>query len=130
MEWITHEAIKVIRENSEDPFFMYFNPTVPHGSNSVEKALTDFPCRNTANGELPSDPMIKGMTEEYGSCEDYRDTIFTRGNSESDYGPIWLDDSVGAILQALEDKGILESTVFLFQVDHGLDPKEAIYEGM
>jgi hypothetical protein len=108
---------------------MYFNPTVPHGSNDVGKALRDFSCQDTANGSLGFDPMIPGMTEEYGSCEAYRQTIFDRSESENDYGPIWLDDSVGALLKALEDKGILDSTIFLFQIDHGMDAKSSLYEG-
>ena len=29
LEWITHEAIQEMKRDSEEPFFMYFNPTVP-----------------------------------------------------------------------------------------------------
>ena len=29
LEWITSEAIKVIQQESDKPFFMYYNPTVP-----------------------------------------------------------------------------------------------------
>ncbi len=107
---------------------MYFNPTVPHSSNDVGAALTDFSCQDTANGTLGFDPMIPGMTEAYGSCEAYRQSIFDRSKSEEDYGPIWVDDSVGALLKALEDNGALENTIFLFQMDHGMETKAALYE--
>jgi len=108
---------------------MYFNPTVPHGSNSIDMALNDFTCRDTAAGTMAFDPMIPGMTQEYGNCADYRQSIIDRSNSEDDYGSIWLDDSVGALLQALESKGILDNTIFLFQMDHGMDVKGGIVEG-
>lgn len=112
------------------PFFMYFNPTVPHTSNDVGLALRDFSCQDTANGSLGYDPDIPGMTAEYGgSCEAYRQSILDRTETTDDEGSIWLDDSVGALLQALEEKEILNNTVFLFQTDHGMDTKSALYEG-
>mmetsp|Transcript_13078 Transcript_13078/g.36191 ORF Transcript_13078/g.36191 Transcript_13078/m.36191 type:complete len:850 (+) Transcript_13078:53-2602(+) len=129
MEWITDEAIKVINEDSYEPFFMYFNPTVPHASNSIEDALNQFSCRDTADGMLPTEPVIPGMTKEYGSCTAYRQSVIARSNGVDDYGPIWLDDAVGALLKALETKGILDNTIFLFQEDHGMDVKGAIVEG-
>ena len=110
------------------PFFLYFNPTVPHSSNDVGDALTKFTCQDTANGKLGFDPVIKGMTEQYGNCADYRESIYNRADTEDDYGPIWLDDSVGAIITALEDKGVLDNTIFLFQNDHGMETKKALYE--
>lgn len=128
MEWITHEAIKVINENSEKPFFMYFNPTVPHRSNSVSSALRDFSCKDTAAGTLATDPIIPGMTDD-GDCTSYRQSIFDRAEEDDDLGAIWIDDSVGALLRSLKDMDALENTIFLFQGDHGIDPKAALYEG-
>jgi len=128
MEWITYEAVQFINSQDEKPFFLYFNPTVPHSSNDVGDALTKFTCQDTANGKLGFDPVVKGMTEQYGNCADYRESIYNRADTEDDYGPIWLDDSVGAIITALEDKGILDNTIFLFQLDHGMETKEALYE--
>jgi len=101
---------------------------VPHSSNSVESALRDFSCRDTAAGTLTSNPIIPGMTDD-GDCVSYRETIFDRAESNDDLGAIWIDDSVGAILLALEEKGILDDTIFVFQADHGVDPKSALYEG-
>jgi len=131
MEWITSEAIKVIQESSDEPFFMYFNPTVPHGPNRPERigeALRDFSCRDTAAGSLAADPIIPGMTDD-GDCQSYRQTVFDRAEGDSDLGAIWVDDSVGALLRALNDTGKLDTTIFLFQADHGIDPKDSLYEG-
>ena len=128
MEWVTAEAINFINQESAEPFFLYFNPTVPHGSNDVRDALTKFTCRNVANGTLDSDPMIEGMTQEYGSCSAYRQSILERSSSDNDLGPIWVDDSIGALINALKKKGILNNTVFLFQQDHGMEAKSAVYE--
>ncbi len=72
---------------------MYFNPTVPHGSNDIAHALRDFTCQDTADGKLGFDPLIPGMTGDYdGSCAKYRQSIYDRTDNEDDYGPLWLDD--------------------------------------
>jgi len=133
MEWMTHEAIKFINTTitGGDHFFMYFNPTVPHSSNDVELAITDFDCTAVADYDKvwDADPWIKGMSEDAG-CRAYRDSILERAEYKSeDYGKIWLDDAVGALLDALSVNGELENTVFLFQEDHGMDTKSGLYEG-
>jgi len=133
MEWVTYEAIRFINETSraDKPFLLYFNPTVPHGSMAVRKALTEFTCQAIADKDFAwsGDPWIKGMSED-GGCAAYRQTVLDRaGSDDENLGKIWLDDSVGAILHALEDNGIFENTIFLFQEDHGVDTKGALYEG-
>ena len=132
MEWITYEAIKFINEttNAADPkpFFMYFNPTVPHGSQDVLTALNDYPCTNTSNGVLPEEPWIKYMSEDEG-CEAYRDTVKFRAAGDAQaLGKIWVDDAVGALIHALKTQGVYENTIFLFQEDHGMDAKGSLYE--
>mmetsp|Transcript_20506 Transcript_20506/g.43459 ORF Transcript_20506/g.43459 Transcript_20506/m.43459 type:complete len:666 (-) Transcript_20506:1559-3556(-) len=132
MEWIVYEAIKVINATSKTdaPFFMYLNPTVPHGSRDIRKALTEYTCRDIADANYAwdSDPWIKGMSED-GGCAQYRQTILDRAKSDDDLGKIWLDDSIGALLTALKDSGQLDNTIFLFQEDHGVAPKGTLYEG-
>jgi len=128
MEWITHEAIKVIKENLASLFFMYYNPTVPHSASSISSALKDYSCKDTAAGTLEADPIIPGMIDD-GNCASYRQSIFDRAEEDGDLGAIWIDDSVGALLRSLKDMGTLENTIFLFQADHGINPKGALYEG-
>lgn len=135
MEWLTYEAIKFINTtiDNDKNFFMYFNPTVPHGSMNVQKAIDEFSCQDTAdpNQQWPEnkDPWIKGMSED-GGCQEYRDTIAERANGDIyNLGPIWLDDAIGALVQALIDNGVYEDTIIVFQEDHGMDTKSALYEG-
>lgn len=132
MEIIAYEAIKFINETTktDNPFFLYLNPTVPHGSMDVKKALTEFTCRDTPdpNYAWESDPWIAGMSEDAG-CAAYRQTILDRAESDDDLGKIWLDDAIGALLAALEVNGELDNTVFLFQEDHGMETKAGLYEG-
>ena len=129
MEVLVKEAIEVISDTSDKPFFMYFNPTVPHSSNSITTALDDFTCLHTPGGLLDTEPVIDGMTFDSTtntaiSCADYRQSIKDRaGTDDDDWGSLWLDDSVGALLKALETAGKLDNTIFLFQTDHGMAAK-------
>jgi len=135
MEWVTAKAIEFLKQTttndeknkSDKPFFLYFNPTVPHPFGNVAESLKSFSCRETPNGILDEEPIVPKMTGDYSSCKRYRDTIFERsGYSTSDHalGSIWVDDSVGALLETLEEIGELENTIFLFQIDHGVEAKK------
>ena len=96
MEWVTAEAINFIKETNSDPFFLYFNPTVPHSSSTVLDALKSS-CLKTTGKDLDSEPEIEGMTVIDGqkkTCAEYRETVIERSSTEgnSDLGLIWLDD--------------------------------------
>jgi len=41
---------------------------------------------------------------------------------------VWVDDSIGAVLRTLHDRGQLHNTFFLFQQDHGQEGKGSLYE--
>jgi len=132
MEYMAEKAIEFIQQTDDDsPFFLYFNPTVPHSSGNVVEALTDFNCRQTSAGTLSRDPQVKGMTDENTSCEQYRQTVLDRAAGATDnnkVGSIWIDDAIGALLTALEDSDQLDNTFFLFQMDHGQEGKGTLWE--
>lgn len=66
-----------------------------------------------------------------------RDTISGRisgasGRSERSIalGTVWFDDAVGAILDHLEGKrGVLDDTIVITYMDHGMAAKDSLYEG-
>ncbi|KAL7531696.1 hypothetical protein ACHAWF_003875 [Thalassiosira exigua] len=128
MEWVTSEALKVIEEESDEPFFMYFNPTLLHNAGDFEDSLRDYSCRDTPAGTLDADPVVPGMTDD-GDCASYRRTVVARAERDDDLGAIWLDDGVGALLRSLREAGKLDDTIVVFQSDHGVDPKASLYEG-
>jgi arylsulfatase A-like enzyme len=135
MEHLTSEAIKFIQNAEEDqsPFFLYFNPTVPHSSSDVTDALEYSDCRVTVEGTLSNPPDIPfGMTADFnGDCRSYRQSVLDRGGSDDDQmvGAVWVDDAVGSLIQTLESLEILDNTFILFQLDHGEAAKGSLYEG-
>jgi arylsulfatase A len=133
IEYMTKKALDFMMGSleSQQNFFMYFNPTAPHDSGNVLEALTEFSCKDTPSGRLNEEPLIPGMTEGIG-CEAYRQTVIDRAYgdiSNAVLGSIWVDDAVGALFQFLEINGILDNTLFVFQQDHGIEAKFSLYEG-
>ena len=136
MEHVTAEAFKFIEEAVEEegkPFFLYFNPTIPHNSGDVTDALEHADCRDTVAGRLEDSPFIRyGMTADYGGdCSAYRQSVLERGGSWDDKlaGAVWVDDAIGSLFQLLENLGIVDNTFFLFQLDHGENRKGSLFEG-
>eukprot|EP00586_Coscinodiscus_wailesii_P015166 CAMPEP_0172511598 /NCGR_PEP_ID=MMETSP1066-20121228/237604_1 /TAXON_ID=671091 /ORGANISM="Coscinodiscus wailesii, Strain CCMP2513" /LENGTH=963 /DNA_ID=CAMNT_0013291045 /DNA_START=206 /DNA_END=3094 /DNA_ORIENTATION=- len=135
LEWMTGLAIDFIKDDvtyGDKPFFMYFNPTVPHNSGDVLDALKNGDCTSTTSGTQP-EPRIKGMNFDFeeDGCRAYREDVIKRAGTtdNKELGAVWLDDAVGALLTALEDRNILDDTIFLFQLDHGLVAKSELLEG-
>ena len=136
MEHVTSEAMHFIEDAVEDgnkPFFLYFNPTVPHNSGDVTDALQYADCQDTVSGRLSTAPYIPyGMTADFGGdCRAYRQSVLNRGGSNDDKmaGAVWVDDAIGSLLQLLENLNVIHNTFILFQLDHGPDAKGSLFEG-
>ena len=160
MEHLTSKAIRFIRESvgssdeddkkgknrnlqeSNEPFFLYFNPTVPHDSGDVTDALSTGNCRETVEGSLSEDPYIPyGMTKGGEmTCREYRQTVLDRAaasaatmethlDNDKMAGAVWVDDAIGSLFETLEALDQLDNTLILFQLDHGLVSKGSVFEG-
>jgi arylsulfatase A-like enzyme len=172
MEHVTAEAIRFIQQSvnsnksgnnamgtletrktksdaqGHTPFFLYFNPTVPHSSGDVTDALLTGNCRDTVQGRLSEAPFVPyGMTANVGvggnaGCRMYRKTVLERAAAaaasmgerddpvdDSLAGAVWVDDAIGSLFETLEALDILDNTVILFQLDHGMDAKGSLFEG-
>ena len=145
MEYVAYKAVEFIEANASKDWFLYVNPTVPH-SPDVAIAM-DVDCRMTTDGDFTSNPTgwdVPGMTTEYdppvtgvssshgSDCVAYRNSVKARAglsDSNADLGGIWVDDAIGAIYNALVRSGQLDDTVILFQLDHGKEEKDKIWEG-
>jgi len=136
MEHVTSKAIEFIESavagEEEQPFFLYFNPTVPHSSADVTDALRYADCRVTLEGTLSQPPVIPyGMTADFGGdCGAYRQSVLNRGGLYDDKlaGAVWLDDAIGSLIQTLENSNVLDNTFLLFQLDHGEAMKGTLFE--
>ncbi|MEM7145134.1 MAG: sulfatase-like hydrolase/transferase [Verrucomicrobiota bacterium] len=88
---LTDEVVNWIRERGDAPFFLYVPYTAVHlPINEPEEWLERVPA------EIESE-----IERQYAACV------------------MHLDDAVGRILRALEEKGVREDTLFVFTSDNG-----------
>jgi arylsulfatase A-like enzyme len=93
---ITAEALKWVEQNKDQPFFLYYSPTLPHANNEGGKngmevpdlgkyASTDWPPQQKAHAAMIS----------------------------------WLDADVGRLMGLLKKLGLDDNTLVFFSSDNG-----------
>jgi arylsulfatase A-like enzyme len=88
---LTHEAISWIENRSDQPFFLYVPFTAVHlPINEPQEWLAKVP-----------DSISSEIGRQYAACV------------------MHLDDAVGRIVKALEDKGLRDQTLLIFTSDNG-----------
>ncbi|HVR76562.1 MAG TPA: sulfatase-like hydrolase/transferase, partial [Planctomycetota bacterium] len=93
---IAEEALGFIRRSREQPFFLYFAPTIPHANNEAREKGMEVPH----HGEYAA--------LDWPEAQKGHAAMISR-----------LDRSVGRILSLLEDLGLDERTIVLFSSDNG-----------
>jgi arylsulfatase A-like enzyme len=100
---ITKYSIDFIQRHKDQPFFLYVPHEAPHGP---YQAREDEPCRfPPASGRENTNPP--GRTTNEDGLRRYRGMMTA------------LDDSVGAIVAAVEAAGISNNTIIIFTSDNG-----------
>ncbi len=121
MEWQTYHALEFIDQYHEQPFFLYFAPTIPHGcltakffDDSIEATPEGYTTKHI--GAQPSRADLNRRIEENGI--ELRNSMAT-----------WLDDGIGALLKKLDDYGLRDNTLIIFTSDQQSRGKFSCNEG-
>ncbi|MGH9404801.1 MAG: sulfatase-like hydrolase/transferase [Terriglobia bacterium] len=107
VDYITSLAVDFLRRRHEQPFFLVVSQLEPH-------------FQNDAVAFIPP----KEYAKTYQNAFVPHDLRFFPGDWEAQlagyYGDIKrIDDSVGTVLQTLQEQGIEDNTIFVFISDHG-----------
>lgn len=123
-DWIAEKGIDFIDQNHDQPFFLYFATTIPHGPTEPPRSWKADP-RVTAAGYLDSAPEVWPVRDSL------RRRIQMAGleNANNKELVLWLDDSIGALLSALQRHDILDNTIIFFFNDHGQHAKGTLFQG-
>ena len=121
---LTDEAIDFIDRRRDEPFFVWINYQDPHPAftcpepydTMFDPAQVELPKRAYSGSPEPDRNAVWRAHSEMDLCTeaDVREAI-------AHYmGQIrYVDDSIGRILDALEERKLMERTVILFFSDHG-----------
>ena len=127
-EWLVETSLAAVATavEAEKPFFLHMTPTGPH-SPKTYRALFDFTVRQTPAGVLDEDPVttMRSRTDLWAAAEDLSDDTDVQ---ETLAAGMWVDDMLGAMLDGLEDLEVLEETVVIVCLDHGVDGKSSLAE--
>lgn len=124
MDWITEGGVAFLKAKRDNPFFLYFATTVPHGPSQAPRSwnanpllspvgyLDEAPEVQPARSTIPERVKAAGLRVDQETCN-----------------MLWLDDAVGALIQTLEETGALDNTIIFFYSDHGQLSKGTLYQG-
>jgi len=95
----TQEGLNFIKNNKDNPFFLYLAYTIPHANNELGRAK--------GNGmEVPSDEPYSN--ESWPQVEKNTAAMVTR-----------MDNDIGKIMRLLKELGLDENTIVFFSSDNG-----------
>lgn len=123
LDWSAKAGIDFIEENKDNPFFLYFATTVPHGPEEAVRSWNSNPLF-TPNGFL--EDTLDVMPPRHTIAERVKEAGLEGTKREN---ILWIDDALGALINKLEEAGIADNTIIFFFSDHGQDAKGTLYQG-
>lgn len=112
------EAMRFLKENWRDPFFLYVPFNAPHGSSALDPKI-----RGTVQAPPEFEKMYPPVKEPWrkGSRYGKEALVPSREKRNRDYraAVTCMDASIGKILDFLDEKGIADNTVVMFFSDNG-----------
>ena len=120
LEWITEGALEFLNANGDDPFYLFYSVTVPHGPKDGWKMNP----RATPIGILDRAPEIG--TNRSSIPERLRKNNIHQSKADL----LWLDDNIAVILEKLKKMKVLDNTIIVYVNDHGVESgKTTVYQG-
>ena len=96
MDWIAEAGVNFIEQNSENPFFLYFATTIPHGPTDAKRSWEANP-KVTAAGYLDEAPNVLPARNTLNKKTYGKQVLRKRGKENV----LWLDDALGALIDKL-----------------------------
>jgi len=138
LEWTLVEALRFMDNamRSHKPFFLYFNPTPPHGPGVTEALTSKSALYETPRGTLSELPDVSKYCSSctfaprsviWGSTANV--SSLSRGTScRNELAALrWLDESLGVLYDYLSERGAIANTYIVMSSDHG-PAKFSLYE--
>jgi predicted outer membrane repeat protein len=132
IEYKNKAVLDFIDNAGNDPFFVYYSETIPHGPSPYWRRNGEYYAGLDGDVHITSKGVL---TQDY-SYLPTRDEIKNEINGIAGKDPRhawlrWFDHAVGAVVDKLREKGKLDNTLIIITSDHGdfNKGKSTNYEG-
>ena len=109
-EWFNQSALDFIRQNQNDPFFLYVAYTLPHAELNVPKQYLQ-PYVNTDGSSKFAPEVAQPLGQHYGP-QPYPKAAYAAMVTQ-------MDDYIGNIMDLLKNLQLEENTLVIFTSDNG-----------
>jgi len=110
-EWTIDAALRFIDEHKDGPFYLQYSTTLLHGPNGEWFRSLDKPL--ITGDRILNEPI--GIMDRASVMQ----RIEEAGLTSNEAGYLWMDDSLGMLLDRLDKHKIADNTIVLFLADHG-----------
>lgn len=131
VEWKNKAALEFIEQSGEEPFFLYYSETVPHGPAPWIERNGKYVYGLDANSKFTGEGLVDQTFENMPDRAQIKKEVLAAGKNPDHAWLTWFDHAVGAVVKKLKEKGELENTLIIVTSDHGNynHGKTTIYEG-
>ena len=119
VEWKNKAALEFIDENKNDPFFLYYSETVPHGPAPYNMKNGKYFRGLDSNPKFTGQGLIDADYSYLPTREEIKAEIKNLDKKVAHAWLRWFDHAVGAVVDKLKAEGIYENTIIIITSDHG-----------
>lgn len=131
VEWKNKAALEFIEQSGDEPFFLYYSETVPHGPAPWIKRNGKYVYGLDSNPKFTSKGYADYTFENMPKREQILKEVLEAGKNTDHAWLTWFDHAVGSVIDKLKEIDKLENTLIIVTSDHGNYNfgKSTIYEG-
>jgi len=120
-----------IEQSGDEPFFLYYSETVPHGPAPWIRNNGKYTYGLDANPRFTGEGLIHDDYKDMPTRGQILEGVRAAGKDPDHAWLSWFDEAVGAVVEKLKEKGKLENTLIIITSDHGNYNygKSTLYEG-
>ena len=119
VEWKNKAALEFIDENKNDPFFLYYSETVPHGPAPYNMKNGKYFKGLDSNPKFTGQGLVDADYSYLPTREEIKEEVKNLDKKVAHAWLRWFDHAVSAVVDKLKAEGIYKNTIIIITSDHG-----------
>ena len=120
-EWTIEAALEFVEKHQDQPFYLHYCSTLLHGPNGEwHRSLTE---KELMSGEGKLEKPV-GLVDRQSVLKRIKEA----GLTKDEVGYLWMDDTLGLLLDKLDELKIADNTIVVFVSDHGSNKKGSLFK--